>query len=136
TVDILGGGFDPPIRVTFNGVAATVLSSSGSRNSVRTPAYTQGPPAGETAPVTVSVTINYNEEGSLTESLPSGCIYTNGGGGGILQPTIFSVTPATGPNEGGTEVVINGDGFDAPVQVQFGKGTASVPYVEAQLVSV
>lgn len=136
TVDILGGGFDPPIRVTFNGVAATVLSSSGSRISVRTPAYTQGLPAGETAPVTVSVTINYNEEGSLTDSLPSGFIYTNGGGGGILQPTIFSVTPATGPNEGGTEVVINGDGFDAPVQVQFGKGTASVPYVEAQLVSV
>lgn len=136
TVDILGGGFDPPFRVTFGGVAATVLSSSGSRISVRTPAYTQGLPAGETAPVTVSVTINYNEEGSLTDSLPSGFIYTNGGGGGILQPTIFSVTPATGPNEGGTEVVINGDGFDAPVQVQFGKGTASVPYVEAQLVSV
>lgn len=136
TVDILGGGFDPPFRVTFGGVAATVLSSSGSRISVRTPAYTQGLPAGETAPVTVSVTINYNEEGSQTDSLPSGFIYTNGGGGGILQPTIFSVTPATGPNEGGTEVVINGDGFDAPVQVQFGKGTASVPYVEAQLVSV
>lgn len=136
TVDILGGGFDPPFRVTFGGVAATVLSSSGSRISVRTPAYTQGLPAGETAPVTVSVTINYNEEGSLTDSLPSGFIYTNGGGGGILQPTIFSVTPATGPNEGGTEVVINGDGFDAPVQVQFGKGTSTIPFVEAQLVSV
>ena len=122
TVDIQGGGFDPPIRVTFDGVAATVLSSSESRVSVRTPALAGGLPAGETRPVTVSVTINLNEEGTATDSLPSGFTYTNGGGGGILQPTIFSLTPPSGPNEGGTDVVINGDGFEAPVQVKFGDG--------------
>ena len=138
TVEILGGGFDPPIRVTFDGVAATVLSSSGSRISVRTPALADGLPAGETRPVTVSVTINLNEEGTATDSLPSGFTYTNGGGGGILQPTIFSVTPASGPNEGGTEVVINGDGFEAPVQVKFGDGSSDANFdgAEATVLSV
>ena len=138
TVDILGGGFDPPIRVTFSGVAATVLSSSGSRIAVRTPALAGGLPAGQTQPVTVSVTINLNEDGTATDSLPSGFTYVNGGGGGILQPTIFSLTPASGPNEGGTEVVINGDGFEAPVQVKFGDGASDANFdgAEATLVSV
>jgi hypothetical protein len=138
TVDILGGGFDPPIRVTFDGVAATVISSNESRVAVRTPALAGGLPSGQTRPVTVAVTINLNEEGTATDSLPSGFTYTNGGGGGILQPTIFSVTPASGPNEGGTEVVINGDGFEAPVQVKFGDGSSDANFdgAEATVLSV
>jgi hypothetical protein len=138
TVDIFGGGFDPPLRVTFNGVAATVLSSNGSRISVRTPALAGGLPAGETQPVTVTATINLNEDGEANDSLPSGFTYVNGGGGGILQPTIFSLTPASGPNEGGTQVAINGDGFESPVQVKFGDsvGTTDVNGQEAQILSV
>lgn len=144
TVDILGGGFDPPIRVTFDGNAATVLSSTGSRITVRTPpcpSTTPGQPcvpAGGSKSVSVSVTINYNEEGTATDSLTGGFTYVNGGGGGILQPTIFSLTPSSGPNEGGTEVVINGDGFEAPVQVKFGAGTADASFdgAEATVLSV
>ena len=36
-----------------------------------------------------------------------------------VQPVIFSVTPNIGPNEGGTRITINGDGFADPVQVTF-----------------
>ena len=81
----------------------------------------------------VSVIINLNEEGQATDSLSPGFSYVNGGGGGILQPTVFSVTPSSGPNEGGTQVTINGDGFEAPVAVDFGDVGNEVA---AQVVSV
>ncbi len=142
TVTIHGGGFSDPIRVTFDGVPAIVQNATASTIRVTTPpcldpagtgCYAQG---GIKA-VTVSVTINLNEDGQATDSLASGFIYANNGGGGsTLQPTIFSVTPSSGPNEGGTEVTINGDGFESPASVEFGNGTTSIPYVTAQVLSV
>ena len=138
TVTINGGGFSDPIRVTFDGVTAVVLSASGTQIRVTPPPLLGGLPPGETRAVNVAVTINLNEEGQLTDTLASGFVYTNGGGGGTLQPTVFSVTPASGPNEGGTQVIINGDGFEAPVQVKFGTGTNDATFngAEAQVVSV
>lgn len=137
TVDILGGGFDPPIRVTFGSVAATVRSSTSTRITVTTPPLLAGLDPGETQAVAVAVTINLNEEGEASDSLASGFVYANGGGGGILQPTIFSLTPSSGPNEGGTQVTINGDGFEAPVQVKFGEGGGTdIDGQEAQVLSV
>ncbi len=137
-VNVLGGGFDPPIRVLFGNVAATVLSSDASSIRVEVPPLPNGLPAGQTQPVSVSVTINLNEEGQDSDTLASGFTYTNGGDPGILQPTIFSLAPASGPNEGGTQVVINGDGFESPVQVKFGDGTSDANFngTEAQLLSV
>jgi hypothetical protein len=135
-VTINGGGFSEPIRVTFDGVTAVVQSASATQIRVITPPLLGGLPAGETRAVTVSVTINLNEEGQASDSLASGFVYTNGGGGGTLQPTIFSVTPSSGPNEGGTQVTINGDGFEAPVAVEFGDGSTARPWVAAQVVSV
>ena len=137
-VTINGGGFSEPIRVTFDGVTAVVQSASATQIRVITPPLLGGLPAGETRAVTVSVTINLNEEGQASDSLASGFVYTNGGGGGTLQPTIFSVTPSSGPNEGGTQVTINGDGFEAPVQVSFGTGGAAATFdgADAQVLSV
>jgi hypothetical protein len=141
-VTIHGGGFDEPLRVLFGGIPATIVSSSGSQIRVLTPALVTSldtcgtNPANCNQTVSVSVTINLNEEGQDSDTLANAYSYSNGGGGEILQPIIFSVTPATGPNEGGTQVAINGDGFEAPVQVEFGKGNTAIPYVEAQIVSV
>lgn len=134
-VTINGGGFSDPIRVTFDGVTAVVQSASGTQIRVTTPPLLGGLPAGETRAVTVAVTINLNEEGQASDSLASGFVYVNGGTG-ILQPQIFSVTPSSGPNEGGTQVTINGDGFEAPVAVEFGDGSAARPWVAAQVLSV
>ena len=138
TVTIHGGGFSDPIRVTFDGVAANIQNATATTIRVTTPPLLEGLPAGQTRAVTVTVTINLNEEGQASDSLPSGFIYANGGSPGVLQPTIFSVTPSSGPNEGGTEVSINGDGFEAPVQVKFGTGTADASFngAEAQILSV
>ena len=139
TVTIHGGGFSDPIRVTFNGVPATIQSASATQIRVTTPPLLSGLDPGATLAVTVTVIINLNEEGQQTDSLASGFTYVNGGGGGgTLQPTIFSITPASGPNEGGTQVTINGDGFEAPVQVKFGTGTSDTNFngAEAQVISV
>lgn len=137
-VNVLGGGFDPPVRVLFGGVAATVRSTSETSIRVEVPALASGLPAGETQPVSVSVTINLNEEGQASDTLASGFTYVNGGEPGVLQPTVFSLAPASGPNEGGTEVVINGDGFESPVQVKFGDGSTDANFngTEAQILSV
>jgi hypothetical protein len=116
-VTINGGGFDGPVRVTFNGTPAEVLSVSPGAITVRTPPFA-GDPGATGAPVTVSVTINLNEANAATDTLPSAFIYTSGGGG--TRFLIASVTPTTGPNEGNTRVTITGDGFEAPVQVTFG----------------
>ncbi|HYU33800.1 MAG TPA: IPT/TIG domain-containing protein [Thermoanaerobaculia bacterium] len=139
-VTINGGGFDPPVRVTFNNATAQVLSVQSNRIRVRTPSATAAGvtvPVGSTAPVDVGVTINVNEVGTATDSLANGFTYAHGGGG-IQQPEIFAVSPASGTNDGGTTVRITGSGFQAPVQVFFGLGSTVDNFngVEAQVQSV
>jgi hypothetical protein len=138
-VTIIGGGFDGPVRVTFNGATAQVLSVSPNRVRVRTPSaqaagVTVGP--GQAVPVNVAMTINLNEPGQLSDSLASGFTFALGGGG-ILQPQVLSISPTSGTNDGGTRVTIVGDGFEQPVQVFFGQGTtASFSGVEGVVESV
>jgi hypothetical protein len=126
-VTINGGGFDGPVRVTFNGATAQVLSVSANRVRVRTPSaqaagVTVGP--GQAVPVSVAMTINLNEPGQLSDTLASGFTFALGGGG-ILQPQVLSISPSSGTNDGGTRVTIVGDGFEQPVQVFFGQGSTS-----------
>ena len=139
-VIIQGGGFDPPVRVTFNGAAATVLSVSPTRIRAITPSaqaagVTVG--VGQTATATVGVTINVNETGQDTDTLDRGFTYSLGEGP-AGQPQVFSVTPASGSNDGGTRVTIVGSGFREPVQVLFGLGTTAENFdgVEATVESV
>lgn len=116
-VNIVGGGFDPPVRVTFNGATATVRSVTPTRITVVVPSAAAAGvqvPVGQTVPVTVSVTINLNEVGTATDTLQNGFVYSLSN---TTQPQIFSVTPTIGSNDGGTEVTINGQGFESPVQV-------------------
>jgi len=138
-VTINGGGFDQPVRVTFAGAAATVLSVSPNRIRVRTPSAAAAGvtvPVGQAVPITVGVTVNVNEPGQLTDSLNNGFTYALGGG--IQQPQVFSISPASGSNDGGTRVTIVGDGFEQPVQVLFGRGSAAANFngVEATVESV
>lgn len=137
-VTILGGGFDSPVRVTFNGAAAQVLSVTPTQIRAVAPSaaaagVTVG--VGESQPVSVGVTINYNETGTLSDTLPGGFVYALGGG--TVQPVVFSISPTHGTNDGGTRVTIVGDGFQEPIQVMFGQGsTASFDGVEATVVEV
>lgn len=135
-VTILGGGFESPVRVTFGGVPAQVLSVSPNRIRVLTPPSPQPVPVGGTLPVAVTVTIRLNEPDQAVDSLPSAFIFARGGT--VNQPLIFSVTPASGPNEGGTRITINGEGFQEPVQVFFGDGASAADFtgIEASVLSV
>jgi hypothetical protein len=138
TVNITGGGFDPPVRVTFNGTPAVVQSVTPDRIRVITPSATAAGVdvgVGESVPVSVSVTINVNEPNQASDTLQRGFTYSRGGS--VQQPQVFSVTPASGTNDGGTRVTIVGEGFEAPIQVLFGEGTVdSFNGVEATVESV
>jgi len=138
-VAILGGGFETPVRVTFNGAAATVRDVKPNRITITTPSaaaagVTVG--VGQTASVSVQVTINVNELNQDVDTIDRGFTYTLGGG--TDQPQVFSVSPASGSNDGGTRVTIVGDGFQAPVQVLFGIGATANAFngVEATVESV
>lgn len=134
-VTITGGGFESPVRVTFGSVPAQVQSVTANRIRVVTPPSQQNVPVGGTATVPVSVTINLNEVDQQVDTLQNAFIYARGGT--VIQPQVFSVSPASGPNDGGTRVTIVGEGFQAPVQVFFGSGsTGAFTGLEATVESV
>lgn len=122
TVTINGGGFDQPVRVLFNGIPGVVRSVESNRIRVTTPPSAAPVPVNTSVLVTVEVTINLNEANQAQDSLTSAFRYTRGT---VAQPQVFSVSPASGPNEGNTRVTIVGEGFEAPVQVFFGSGSAT-----------
>ena len=120
TVTIQGQGFIRPVRVSFGGQNAQVLSASQFRITAVTPPSPQPLEPGETLPVPVTVTINVNEPDQDSDTLPNGFTYALGGQV-PQQPSIISVDPSSGPNAGGTQVTILGEGFNAPVRVLFGR---------------
>lgn len=117
-VTINGRGFERPVRVTFGGQPAQVLSAGINRIRVVTPPFVGNLPAS----VDVSVTSALNTADQRSDTLVSGFTYSPGGGD-PSRPTIISVNPDAGPNSGGTVVTLQGEGFVAPVQVLFGTGT-------------
>lgn len=136
TVSVQGGGFEEPVRVTFAGIAAQILSVESGRIRCIVPASTVQVPVGSTRPINVEVTVNLNETTEASDSLTSGYVYTPGGT--VNQPQVLSVSPTTGTNSGGTRVTIAGIGFQSPVQVLFGLGDTPSAFtgVEATVESV
>jgi len=136
-VTISGGGFQAPVSVTFGASSAPVKSVSPNAIQVIAPPSASPVPVGTT--LQVSVTVNNNIGGTLggTATLTNAFTYVPGGGG-IQQPQIFSVTPSSGTNDGGTQVQIIGQNFVAPVQVLFGSGTSPSSFngIEATVQSV
>ncbi|HEX2252234.1 MAG TPA: IPT/TIG domain-containing protein [Thermoanaerobaculia bacterium] len=130
TVTIRGTGFEEPVRVSFGGVNAQVLSVTPTQIRVRSPESPGAP--NERSTVDVAVTINVNEEEAATDTVTGGFTFTPGGDQ-QNQPSIFSLTPTTGPNEGGTVVSIIGQGFQSPVQVEFFNGNVAL---EAEVLNV
>ena len=117
-VTIQGTGFDPPLRVSFGGNNAEILSSNSNRIVVRSPQVQL--PVGSTSTVDVQVDINVNDliDPPGSDSLPGAFTYARDGQTEL--PSIISLTPTSGPNEGGTEVTIFGENFASDVQVFFG----------------
>jgi hypothetical protein len=105
-VSIIGAGFAPGATLTFGGVAATNVSVSGETAIfATTPAHAAG---------TLNVVVTN----------PNGTSVTSVNGFQYVMPTITSISPNTGPSNGGTFVIISGAGFSAAATVTFG-GTAA-----------
>lgn len=137
-ITLTGSGFEDPARASFSVLGQTLLLSnvrveSSSKITARTPPVDL--PTGQNATASLLLENAFDSTGNPagTDSISSAFTYTRGGGG--VDPTtmkFFSLSPTSGPNEGGTRVTILGEGFGPQVQVYFTNG----PLIESQIVSV
>jgi len=117
-VTITGTGFTGATGVTFDGTPGVGFSVTNDTTiTVATPAHAQGP---------VDVVIQH----PIGNSAPGTFTY-------LPLPVITSVTPASGPETGGTAVTITGSGFTGATGVTFG-GTpgANVTVVDDTTITV
>ncbi len=133
SVTLTGSGFGTTaslMRVDFGGTPATIVGITNTSLQVSTPIRTLANPSN---PETVDVTVT--DLGSPTQRcarVVSGFTYT----AVPLTPTIYSVSPTTGPNDSSTRVSIFGTGFQFPMQVFLTGGTCGAQLVEAQVSSI
>jgi large repetitive protein len=123
-VIISGTNFRQPVRVLFdpgNGVPAKeAFVSSVTPTQIVAVAPPFDVTTGQTLPVNIIV---IDEAGTTNEqraTAQSAFTYQLA----VLTPSVRTVTPTSGPIDGGTRVSILGDGFQSPVQVFFGSAEA------------
>ncbi|MGZ7040215.1 MAG: IPT/TIG domain-containing protein, partial [Thermoanaerobaculia bacterium] len=126
TITISGTNFRAPVRVLFDfgspiGMKeAFVVSVTATQIVVLTPAVDLA--AAQSLPATIKVIVGAGSTGeqSVTFGTPFNYVAQ------VLTPIITTLSPASGPIDGGTRVTIFGSGFQAPVQVFFGSAEAQV----------
>jgi uncharacterized repeat protein (TIGR01451 family) len=131
TLVVNGGRFfgDPTTtRATFTAAGITrealVTGVTATAVTLVTPAFPEA--SSPSVPVAITLTFGTRSATPVTLSLPNCFSF---GTATPSTPTITSVLPSSGTNEGNTRVTIIGSGFVAPLQVFFGA-------VEAQVLSV
>ncbi len=116
-VTIRGAGFEAPVRATFGGVVAQVLSVTPDAIQVTTPPSAVPVAAGELLPVDVTVTNALTDPAPASDTLPGAFVYTR-----APQSAFFltGVNPSRGSPEGGDLVFVSGEGWqtDEAVQVE------------------
>lgn len=122
-IRINGTNFTAPVRVLFNTGGAVpreaqVVSVSPTVIEVITPGVDLG--VGQQLESTIIV---ITEAGSANEERATATFTFRAE---VLTPRITTISPASGPIDGGTRITIFGDGFQAPVQVFFGAAEARV----------
>lgn len=119
-VTIRGANFNAPVRVLFGTKEATVVSVTATEIQVIAPSIDLGA-SQQTKDVTITVIsrAGTSDEQSATSTTPFRYELE------ILTPLIYSISPASGPNEGNTRITIFGEGFQAPTRVFFGTGGAA-----------
>src|ERR1017187_4117359 len=134
-VQIFGGHFGTNIattQVTFCGAPATITGQTDSQITVSTPIHHLANAAiSETCDVTVTRDIGLVSQNSAT--LPQAFTYRGNGSGATCNtdPTFFisSLTPNSGPPDGGTVVTLTGSGFGSAaslMRVDFGGTPATI----------
>jgi IPT/TIG domain len=116
SVTFTGTGLTSVTGVTFDGVAATLGAQSGTSLTVTAPVHA--------LPGAVPVVLT--GPGAITTSAGT-YTYVLPGSPGPNDPTVTSLTPATGTVAGGTSVVIAGTNFTGATAVTFG-GVAATSF--------
>ena len=136
TLTISGSGFVSPARVLLSGSFGTLVAEntnvqSSTRITARTPSINLA--SGQNAAATVTVENGFDENGNptATDSLASAFTYTRSTQG-TTTLKLISISPTQGPNEGGTQVTVRGEGFGNEAQVYFTNG----PLIEATVLSI
>jgi IPT/TIG domain-containing protein/HYDIN/CFA65/VesB family protein len=122
-VTIFGEGFQPPVQVFFGSAEAQVVSVDFGQIIVVAPDARSTNPNGSgtvTGPVAVSV-VNINSNTRATS--PQQFRY-------VAKMEITAISPLAGSALGGTDITIDGNGFDSPLQVLIGDS------IEAQVIRV
>jgi hypothetical protein len=125
-VTITGTNFKSPAHVRFDTGTGTpkdafVVSVTPTQIVVITPAVDLGPST-QTLPATVTVISSAGNPDEQRAVSPVKFTYALQ----VLTPSITTVTPNSGPIDGGTRVTIVGEAFQQPVQVLFGAAEAQV----------
>ena len=113
----------PKVIFDFGGgktVEAFPVSSTSTQIQVLTPAVDLGTGQQKTATIVVLNNAGTPNEVRVTAATTFTFQST------VLTPKITTVSPASGPIDGGTRVTIFGEGFQAPLQVFFGSAEASL----------
>lgn len=112
-VTVFGEGFQSPVQLFFGSAEAQVLNVTFSQIIAMSPTARDTSPNGSattTGPVSVRV---INIKSATEATLANGFRYTP-------KMAITAVGPTIGPSLGGTDVLIDGIGFDQPVTVSIG----------------
>ena len=107
-VTITGTGFRSGATATVGGVACTPVTVVSSTELTCT--------TGAHAPATVDVVVSNPGPDPQESTLPAAFTYQPG----ASAPTVVAVTPARGPQSGGTRITITGTGFTAGTTVTVG----------------
>ncbi|MEM1176861.1 MAG: IPT/TIG domain-containing protein [Acidobacteriota bacterium] len=136
TVTIIGTGFRSPAQATLSGSIGTlalenVRVNSSTRITAQTPAVNL--PSGQNSLVSITVENGPDAQGNpgAVDTLAGAFTYTRSSAGATTLKVI-SFSPTFGPNEGGTQVSIIGEGFSDSVQVFFDGG----PLIESRILSI
>lgn len=115
TLVIQGRNFEGPVRVLIDGKEAQVVSQTSTEIRVITPpsALTASQQSREVEVVVFTRAGTPDEQRVVA---PTRFRYELE----VLTPIVYSVSPASGPNEGNTRINIFGEGFQSPVRVYFG----------------
>ena len=119
-------------RVTFTAAGITrealVTAVTPTSITLTTPAFPEA--VAPSVPVNIAVSFNSASGSPVVLTVPNCFAFGTTAGG---NPSITTVLPSSGSNEGNTRVTIFGSGFVAPLQVFFGN---TLPGVEATVVSI
>jgi hypothetical protein len=132
-VTITGSGFPASaslLLVTFGGNPGVVTSAGGTTIQVSTPRRVLASP---TVPETVDVVVtDLSSASQRCYRVAGGYVYT----AQALDPSFYSVSPRTGPNDQATRATAFGANFQFPMQVFMTGGACGAQRVEASVISV